>query len=371
MYWHIILTEKCNSECKYCYEKSMKEFDNGLTEKWHFNFNSPCDLDVDIEKLKKFILQDKNPVIIFYGGEPLLQTNKIKQIMDAFEGTSVRFCMQTNGKLLHEIPKAYMNKFSRILVSLDGDKERTDYNRGEDTYDLVTRNLRLIRQGGYKGEIVARMTINFPDLFQQVQSLLEIKEIDSIHWQLDMGFYKNDYDYGIVLRFVQKYNESLKKLTNFWLEEVRKGRVIRLYPFLGIFESLFYGKPTKLRCGAGHAGYTITTRGDITTCPIMNNVTDFYVGNLDSMIEELGEISVGEPCITCNYSSICGGRCLYANRAKLWPEEGQRLICKTIIYLINEIKRILPEIRQLIEKEGILSEKDFEYEKYFGPEIIP
>ncbi|MBU3912936.1 MAG: radical SAM protein [Nanoarchaeota archaeon] len=27
MHFHIILTEKCNSQCKYCYEKSMKEFD--------------------------------------------------------------------------------------------------------------------------------------------------------------------------------------------------------------------------------------------------------------------------------------------------------------------------------------------------------
>jgi hypothetical protein len=38
--------------------------------------------------------------------------------------------------------------------------------------------------------------------------------------------------------------------------------------------------------------------------------------------------------------------------------------------LIKEIKEKTPEIRRLIEK-NIISSKDFEYEKYFGPEIIP
>ena len=51
----------------------MKEFDNGLTEKWDFDFDVPCDTEVDLEKLKTFISKDKDPVIIFYGGEPLLQ----------------------------------------------------------------------------------------------------------------------------------------------------------------------------------------------------------------------------------------------------------------------------------------------------------
>ena len=61
---------------------------------------------------------------------------------------------------------------------------------------------------------------------------------------------------------------------------------------------------------------------------------------------------------------------MYSNYGKLWPEEGEKLICSTIIHLIESIKKKVPEIKKLIEK-GIISEKDFEYEKYFGPEIIP
>lgn len=369
MYWHIILTERCNSKCKYCYEKSMNEFENGLEKKWKFDFNVPCDTEIDLEKLKKFILQDENPVIIFYGGEPLLKLDKIKKIMDLF-GDSTRYCMQTNGRLLDTVPTEYMNKFSRILVSIDGDRERTNYNRGAGTYDLILENIQFIREKGFKGEIVARMTISFPDLFEQVKYLVELNEFDSIHWQIDAGFYKSDFIERDFREFVEEYNHSVSKLVKYWIENIKKGKVLKFYPFLGIFESFYKGKSTKLRCGSGHSGYTITTKGDIVACPILNNVTDFYTGNLDTNIENLKEFSVGEPCTKCMYKRICGGRCLYSNHAKLWPENGMKMICETIIHLINSIKKNMMTIKELIERR-VISEKDFEYEKYFGPEIIP
>ena len=53
MHYHIILTEKCNSRCKYCYEKSMNEFENGLEKKWSFD-DTPVDSSVSFESLQKF-----------------------------------------------------------------------------------------------------------------------------------------------------------------------------------------------------------------------------------------------------------------------------------------------------------------------------
>ena len=54
MHFHIILTEKCNLRCKYCYEKSMNEFNNGLDKKWSYDFDAPWDSEVEIEKKKSF-----------------------------------------------------------------------------------------------------------------------------------------------------------------------------------------------------------------------------------------------------------------------------------------------------------------------------
>jgi uncharacterized protein len=374
MYWHLILTEKCNSNCRYCYEKSMEEFENGLQNKWDFELDVPCDSQVDVSKLKNFLDKDPDAVVIFYGGEPLLQIEKMKKIMDSV-GEHVRFCMQTNGKLLNKLEEKYLKKFSKILVSIDGDKKRTDYNRGEGTYDLILENIKEIKSKGFEGEVVARMTISqeHSDLYEQVRHLVDLIDLrlfDSIHFQLDVGFYKNDFDSVKFKKFVKEYNSSLTKLVDYWLALMRSGRVVKIYPFLGIFESLYYNKKTKLRCGSGYINYTITTDGKITACPIMNNVKNFYCGSIDSELNELKKFDVISPCTECEYLDLCGGRCLYSNHAKLWPVEGEKMICMTIKHLIEEVRRVMPEIKNLIDDE-MISEEDFFYEKYFGPEIIP
>ena len=350
----------------------MQEFDNGLQKKFEFEFDAPSKSEVSVNKLKNFLR--KGDKLIFYGGEPLVNKKKIIEIMDAFpDEKGISFYMQTNGKLLHVFPKEYLNRMSKILVSIDGDKERTDLNRGVGTYDLVLKNIRLVREKGFRGEIVARMTLEpdvGADIFKQVKHLIDLNLFDSIHWQLDAAFYKNDFDKEFFSRFVDDYNKNIGKLIEYWVEQMKKGKVIKLYPFLGIFESFYYGTKSKLRCGSGYANYTITTNGILTACPIMNNMKDFYCGNLESKPEDIKQINLIEPCSKCKYKDICGGRCLYANYTKLWPKEGQDLICKTIIFLIESLKEKIPEIKELIKK-GIVKEKDFEYEKYFGPEIIP
>lgn len=365
MHYHIILTEKCNSRCKYCYEKSLKEFDNGLEEKWNFDLSVPVNSEVDIEKLKNFLKPEDT--LIFYGGEPLLQIEKIKEIID---NVNVRFCMQTNGKFLDKLHFKYLNKISKILISIDGDKERTDYNKGDGTYDLVLKKIRIIREKGFEGEIVARMTISqeFSDIFEQVKHLIGLKIFDSIHWQIDAGFYKFDFNEKKFSEFVQEYNKSISKLIKYWMEEMRKGHVLKLYPFIGLMNSIFENTTTKLRCGAGYANYTITTDGNLVACPIMSGIKNFYCGNLES--EKLKKIFVGEPCISCDYLNICGGRCLYSNYVRLWPKQGEKLICKTVKFLIDSLREKTGEVKLLI-REDIISKKDFEHEKYFGPEIIP
>ena len=373
MYFHIILTERCNSQCRYCYDKSEREFGEKLNEKFKFDFSAPENSEVDVKELRKFILKDKEePKIIFYGGEPLVNKEKIIEIMDAI--SEARYYIQTNGKLFNELPKEYVNRFSKILISIDGNKKRTDFNRGKGTYDLVLKNLGLIRKNGFKGEVVARMTLSFSDeftdLLKQIKHLFKIG-FNSVHWQLDMGFYESDYEKEKVENFIIKYNKEISKLIKFWIKNMKKGKVVKIYPFLGIFDSLYHGTKTKLRCGSGYANYTITTNGKIITCPIMNCIKDFEVGDImESNPNELKEISVIEPCPSCDYFELCGGRCLYSNHAKLWPEEGEAQICSTIKFLINKLGRNLLEIKYLIDK-GIVKEEQFDYEKYFGPEIVP
>lgn len=352
----------------------MEEFGNALKEKFDFDFNIPADSKVEGKKIAEFLKE--GDTLIFYGGEPLVNFPKMKEIMDEIEKSKkkIRFCMQTNGKLLNEVPLIYLKKISKMLVSIDGDRRRTDYNRGLGTYDTVLKNLVEIREKGYEGEIVARMTLDFSDIYLQVLHIVGLIErhiFDSVHWQIDAGFYESDFNKKQFKIFIKEYNKSIDRLLDFWVEYMKENKkVLKLYPFLGVFESLYYDNPTKLRCGSGYSNYTISTDGNITACPITNGIKDFYCGNIDKPNESLKELSVKEPCTSCEYLDICGGRCLYSNYAKLWPKEGEELICNTIFNLIEGVNGKLNEIKELIEKK-LVFEEDFEFERYFGPEIIP
>jgi uncharacterized protein len=214
------------------------------------------------------------------------------------------------------------------------------------------------------------MTLSeFPDIHEQVIDLIR-NGFDSIHWQIDAGFFKFDYNKEVFEKFVEEYNLSLTKLINYWVKEMHNGTVYRIYPLLAIAESILMDEKTELRCGAGHSGYAITTDSKVVACPIMNCIEDFKAGDLSTDPKDLKKFCVGGKCLKCDYLDLCGGRCLYWNQAGLWPNEGDELICKTIKHLIDEVKKKIPEIEYLIE-ERIISKKQFKYEKYFGPEIIP
>jgi len=331
----------------------MNEFENGLEKKWNYDPQTPFDSEVSVERLKKFLKPSDS--LIFYGGEPLVRIEKMMEIMD---NVNCRFCIQTNGIFLDKVPFEYLQRIDKMLISIDGSRARDVENKGPVHYDKVLSNVRSLREKGYSGEIVARMVISKPDVFDQVKAILDLGLFDSVHWQIDAGFYKNDFDFESFSKFVKEYNKSIDKLLDCWFENLE----VRLYPFVGILNRIKgWDKETRLPCGAGFANFTINTKGDLSACPIMNSVKNFYCGSIDSGIER--EISCGNWCAGCDYFKICGGRCLYSNYAQLWPKEGFDLICKTIKHLINEIRERSSELD--------LKAEDFEYERYFGPEIIP
>jgi putative peptide-modifying radical SAM enzyme len=346
----------------------MKDLNGGSSPPFSYDFLAPPVFSVPLGKLRSFLEKDEEAVLIFYGGEPLLEIDTIIQIINTID---VPFRIQTNGLLLDRLPVSSLIKIDKILVSLDGDQQRTDFNRGKGTFDRVMKNVNLIRSRGYAGEIIARMTIaqDIPRIFDQVYSLIE-EGFSSIHWQLDAGFYASDFNEPRFSWFVKEYTRSLDDLIEWWMRRLHEGTVIRMYPFIGIVESFLKKESTPLRCGAGHSGYAIRTDGVLVACPIMTHIADFVCGTLDTHPHDLHSFQVSGRCQACSLAHMCGGRCLYWNKASLWPERGDNLICETIFHLIQSLERRIDEIEELIDQECITQE-DFSYEKYFGPEIIP
>jgi len=374
LYYFVTLTDECNLKCQYCHGKWLEDLDVEI-EDHEIDYFVPTHLSYDILTLKRFCERDLEPRLIFYGGEPTLCLEKIREIMDIVPAKE--YIIQTNGLLIDRLEPQYINRFSTILVSIDGSKDLNDRQRGRGTYAKIMENLKILKKQGYKGEVIARMTVTQEtDIEKEVKWLLFNKEwpFESIHWQLDALFWKNDFD---PLRFKEwmdkSYNPGVRRLVEFWVDHMeQRHRVLRIYPLIGPTQSLLLKEKTKLRCGAGWISFNIQTDKNITPCPVMVGMKDYYLGNIAETdpAQLKNSTHVSEPCTSCDVYTLCGGRCLYANATKLWGEEGFSLVCKTVRNLLDSLEAALPKIREMIIG-GHISENDFKYPRYNSCEIIP
>jgi putative peptide-modifying radical SAM enzyme len=373
VFFHIILTNECNLQCKYCYGEAVEDFDSE-TPDFAIDYSLPKKISYDVEALAKFCRRDIDPVLALYGGEPLLCIDEIRSIMDSVKVR--RFTLQTNGLLLEKLGPEYVNRLHTILVSIDGDQALTDLYRGRGTFSRVMDNLRLIKQNGFQGELIARMTVmEQTDIYKQVCWLLDNGRFSfsSVHWQLNAGFWNDFARRDFRAWSEDDYNPGIRNLVRFWVDYMEKNAtVLKLYPILGVAQSMLLGEESSaLRCGAGWINYAIQTDGYIVPCPAMWGMKDYYLGHISCADpENLGKVQVGQPCRACNAFSICGGRCLYANVLRRWNSEAYSLVCITVKNLIEAVAKQVPRIRQLVER-GKIRMSDFEYLKYNGCEIIP
>jgi uncharacterized protein len=94
--------------------------------------------------------------IAFYGGEPLLNYELIKNVIDysekIFEVKKVNFNMTINGSILSDEIIDCLSKHNvSVTISLDGPKEiqnkhRKFYSNGLDTFDVVWNNIQRIKE---------------------------------------------------------------------------------------------------------------------------------------------------------------------------------------------------------------------------------
>ena len=361
MNWFIITSNDCNLCCAYCQNEPHPDLP--ITPNW------------DIQQLKDFLKNDNHPNIAFYGGEPLLEIDLLEQIME--EVSAEHFTLQTNGILLHTLKSEYLNRMDTILISIDGDKEITEINRGSGVFEQIKENIYNIRDRGFKGDLIARMAVSEDsDIYNDVHYLLndETLTFDHVHWQLDC-----QWDLGMTERWndfpgwVEKYNNGITKLVKYWLNQMLSGKVEGIVPFIGIFRNILNDAKTDLPCEAGLRSFAIRTDGIITFCPLPPEFEKTIVGDIrKNTAEELrNSAKIENSCLECEVFHLCGGRCLFANLYKLWGEESFNLVCTTVKHLIHELEEIQPEVEKLIE-EGIIRKEDFDYPKYNNTtEIIP
>lgn len=327
-----------------------------------------------IDELEAFLEKDDDVQLMLYGGEPTLRVPLIIELMNRFP--DARFMLQTNALLLDHVSDEFVKRFHSILVSIDGTEDTTDGYRSKGVYQKVIKNVIWLRQMHYKGDIVARMAVSEQsDIYRDVRHLLDLKNphFDHVHWQLNVVWDAEgnwqDFD-----RWVSEiYNPGISRLVEEWVKKMESGIVEGIVPFLPIMHTLLTGKTSEMRCGSGLDTFAIHVNGNIGVCPISPDWEFSIVGNIwNSNPADLRDcMKVDEPCPSCEDYGVCGGRCLFANKQRLWGEEGFEKICEVSRYLFHELKKHVPEVEELI-RTGVISSDAFDYPEFNnGCEIIP
>lgn len=151
------VTDACNLKCRYCaYGEFYGDFDK--REDKTLPVTKAIRL---IDYLNQYWNSERNTsaksfmYISFYGGEPLMNFNFIREIVEYVETRldcprrKFIFSMTTNAILLHRYMDYLVEHDFRILVSLDGneknDSYRVDHN-GNSSFERVVRNVDLLRE---------------------------------------------------------------------------------------------------------------------------------------------------------------------------------------------------------------------------------
>ena len=355
MLWLVFTTGACNLRCSYCGGSF-----NPRVVPWRISY--------DASRLKKLIEGDGEAVVIFYGGEPLLNPRFIMWMMDNVKAS--RWGIQTNGTLIGLLPESYWRRMDTVLLSIDGRREVTDANRGKGVYDAVVRALKRLKSIGVK-RIIARMTVTrLTDIYVDVTHLLNLG-FDLVHWQLDV-IWDERWDVEDWAR--SSYLPGIRRLVDDFVNELKGGRVLGIVPILGILSAYLFKPYRGPPCGAGYRAVAVSTDGRILACPIAVREDWAVLGNVNGGFRLMNiEDELPEMCKACEYRPYCGGRCLYAVKEgeRYWGSEGVRIVDWVTRETIREVLRIGPIVRDLINS-GVVKPESLYYDPILdSTEVIP
>ena len=192
----LVVTEKCNLRCEYCVysDKYPKEV-NFSEDVMSFEVaKNAIDLlnELYIQRVKKGMV--KRPCITFYGGEPLLNFNLIKEATKYAKEIipEAMFYITTNGTILtNEMIEFLVNENFFITFSLDGNKENHNRNRktisGQPTFEIIMSNIKKLQN--YKLEKQKEIVISFNCCFDKYTDMEKAVAFFEQNYSLFSPFY--------------------------------------------------------------------------------------------------------------------------------------------------------------------------------------
>ncbi|MCR4430039.1 MAG: thioether cross-link-forming SCIFF peptide maturase [Tepidanaerobacteraceae bacterium] len=312
----------CNLRCKYCF--AAKGDYQGGRELMSKEVGRNA-----VDFLMEHSGNLKNMEIDFFGGEPLMALDTIKEVVsyaksiEAKAGKKFHFTITTNAMLLNDVIIDYLHQnMDNIVLSLDGRKDVNDGMRvradGCGSYDIIIKNINKV--------VMLREKDN-KDYY--VRGTFTNKNLDfskDVFHLADMGFRQisiepvigTEGDFLLKESDIRLINEQYEKIAMEYLQRKRTGKnPFRFYHFN---VNIYHGPCIYKRlsaCGAGREYLAVTPSGDIYPCHQFVGMEDFIMGNVfdKKLSESIGEkfknthVFAKPECSACWARFFCSGGC--------------------------------------------------------------
>jgi len=312
----------CNLRCKYCF-----------ASKGHYHGKRELMNPMVGKKAVDFLITNsgdmKNVEIDFFGGEPLMAMETIKEVIsyarerEKHHHKKFHFTITTNALLLDDDTVKYLHEnMDNIVLSLDGRKHINDYFRlrvdGRGTYDDIVSRIKKIvalREKDNKEYYVrgtfTRRNLDFAkDVFHLAD--LGFKEISL---EPVIG---NDGDYLLQEDDLPTLFEQYGQIAEEY--ERRKSSGEKPFSFYHFNINIYNGPCIYKRlwaCGAGRDYLAVTPSGEIYPCHQFVGHDQFLMGNVfDGRLKEdvinllkNSHVFSKDECSNCWARFFCSGGC--------------------------------------------------------------
>ncbi|MBN1274247.1 MAG: 4Fe-4S cluster-binding domain-containing protein [Candidatus Aminicenantes bacterium] len=319
----LIVTQKCNLRCGYCYETK--------TTNPNHKINMPLETAY---KAIDFLLSQSNRKkcgLTFFGGEPLINFSLIKKVVRYAKrkaqevGKTFYFNITTNGTLLpSETIRFITREKFNLLVSFDGPEKINDHYRifpnGKGSHQIILRNIkRLQAESDIHFSVRATLTRQCTSLMklyhyfadekipkayiQPVSSLQNHKTYPPFHLK------KND---------VHSLLKEYEKLAELILKKHKDKKAVVVNPFKDYLELIHESAVRHISCGVCRGMMAIGTDGLIYPCQRFVGMKNFTIGDFDQGIDVPKILHIFQKfhearnsCKSCWAFNICAGGCMH------------------------------------------------------------
>ena len=314
----------CNLRCRYCFA------DEGT---YHTSDRAFMSEEVGKKAIDFLIAHSgkrKNLEVDFFGGEPLMNLNVVKAIVDyarskeAESGKRFDFTMTTNCVLLNDETIKWLNEeMHNVVLSIDGRHDVHSAVRkavnGKDCYDIIANNaMKFAKVRGDKSYYVrGTFTAKNLDFASDVLALN------------DMGFDQISIepvvtdieDLKITKEHLPAILKEYERLAENYIDRRKGDKWFNFFHFMIDLE----GGPCLVKrltgCGSGCEYLAITPKGGIYPCHQFAENSDYYMGNVfdgdvDMSISDkfADNIVTNKPdCSGCMAKYYCSGGCVANN----------------------------------------------------------